>query len=135
MNSLTPYRFTITPRFGETDGNGHINNCSIAAWFEAGRTGYMAAAGGEFSGAEKGWYLVNVNIDYIAEAFFGNDVTVEVCLQNIGTTSLKLAAKMYQNDKQFMRGQATLVHFDKQLRQKAALPSDLKDNLKAFLMS
>ncbi|NQY02602.1 MAG: hypothetical protein HRT76_04950 [Halieaceae bacterium] len=28
------FTLTITPRFYETDGVGHINNVSIAGWFE-----------------------------------------------------------------------------------------------------
>lgn len=38
---MSRFSITLTPRISETDLVGHINNVSIAAWFEDLRVRYM----------------------------------------------------------------------------------------------
>ena len=81
------HAITISPRFYETDALGHINNASIAAWFEVARMHFLKSLEGSEPSAAKDWILASLHIDYVAETFFGTDVTAritEACVGNRG---------------------------------------------------
>ena len=73
MSDLT---VVISPRFYETDAQGHISNVSIVGWFEAARTSLLTRVLADDVSSQVQWMLANVNIDYLAETYFGSDVTI-----------------------------------------------------------
>ena len=85
---------TISPRFYETDAQGHISNVTIAGWFEAARTSLLAAVLADDKDAQVQWMLANVNIDYLAETHFGSDVIVSLERVAVGNTSLTMDCLM-----------------------------------------
>ena len=61
------FAVTITPRFYETDALGHINNASIAAWFEVARIRFLESLGENRPETAANWILANINIDFVLE--------------------------------------------------------------------
>jgi len=108
---LIDFTTTIKPRFYETDGLGHISNTVIPAWFEIGRTEFLSSIGADsVGGRPRVWLTVSIQIDYLAETFYGSDVTVRMTGAKVGNTSLTLYGEMEQNGKVTMRGSTVLVH-------------------------
>lgn len=64
------WRTPITPRVSETDGAGHVNNCFVPVWFEAGRREIFRILTPDLDFARWRVALVNINIDYTAQIFF-----------------------------------------------------------------
>lgn len=128
---MQKYSVTITPRFYETDALGHINNASIAAWFEVVRIRYLESVGQEDLIGAKDWVLASMQIDFVAETFYGTDVIASITETKIGNTSLTVVCEMTQGDKVTVKGKAVLVRLDGQTSMPARIPDSLREKLAA----
>jgi len=129
---LQDYSISITPRFYETDALGHINNASIAAWFEVARVHFLESLGADEPGAVKDWILASVQIDFVAETFYGADVLSKITEASIGNSSLTVLCEMSQNDKLTVKGKAVLVYMDPQTQSPARIPDVLREQVAAL---
>ena len=87
---MAQFSITISPRFYETDAQGHISNVTIAGWFEAARTSLLQELLADDISSQVQWMLANVNIDYLAETHFGSDVTITLEGIAVGNSSLTM---------------------------------------------
>lgn len=131
MVTAHAYTQVIRPRFYETDAQGHINNVTIAGWFEVTRMGWMGSLGAEHVVGPRNWILASVQIDYLAETFFGSDVELKVPESTVGNSSLTVQGEMWQNAKQTMRGKAVLVHMDSETRRTQRIPEELRELIRS----
>ena len=120
---------TISPRFYETDGLGHINNVSIAGWLEVSRMTFLSSFGHLEGISPNDWALAGVKIDYLAETFFGSDVELRVTDVSVGNSSLTLKSEIWQKGQRTVAGTSTLVHFDAQSKQSKRIPDSLREHL------
>ena len=128
---MQDFSVTIAPRFYETDALGHINNASIAAWFELVRMEFIEAISSESPGLDANWVLAALNIDFVAEVFHGAEVTARVTGASAGNTSLSVVSEMYQREKLCVRGTAVMVFLDADTRK----PTSLTDSLRKAIQS
>ncbi|WP_241384435.1 acyl-CoA thioesterase [Rhodococcus sp. CH91] len=101
--SLDPYplRRTITPLFGDTDALGHINNVSIARYFEQARVMVMESVSSVLGGRHpfERAVLAKIEINFLAEVFYPHEIVVATGVQHIGTSSLVIASALFQKDR------------------------------------
>jgi len=128
---LPRHSLTITPRFYETDALGHINNASIAAWFEVARITFLESLLVSTPGIAPNWVLASLKIDFIAETFYGTDVIATVTDATTGNSSLTVCCEMSQGGKLTVRGTAVLVHLDAVSKQPSRIPESLRERLAA----
>lgn len=132
---MQDFTITISPRLYETDAMGHINNASIAAWFEVLRVRFLEDVLGSSPSdalavdASQSWILASVHIDYKGETFYGKDVTARVVSAEMGDSSLKVSGEMEQDGRQTVRGYAVLVNIDLATRR----PVRIADGVRALL--
>ena len=126
---MSLFSVTISPRFYETDALGHINNASIAAWFEVARITFMESLGDAGAGSTMSWVLASVQIDFIAETFYGSDVIATVTGAAAGNSSLTILCEMSQGGKLTVRGTAVLVYLDTATKTPLRIPDGLRDQL------
>jgi acyl-CoA thioester hydrolase len=131
IKEVNEFTVTISPRLYETDALGHINNATIAAWFEVIRMRFLESLADTNEAHLKSWILASVQIDFIAETFYGSDVTGKVVDASIGNTSFTLHCEMWQGDKQTVRGKAVLVHMDVESHSPSRIPDLLREKLAA----
>ncbi len=125
---MKAFETTVKPRFYETDGLGHISNTVIPAWFEIGRTEFLQSlAGGP--GRQRAWLTASVQIDYVAETFYGSDVTVRITSARVGNTSITLYCEMEQDGRVTVRGSAVLVHMSEDGTAKERVPDKVRELL------
>ena len=125
------HALTITPRFYETDALGHINNASIAAWFEVARISFVESLGEEGTESTMHWVLASLQIDFVAETFYGSDVIATVTEARAGNSSLTIVCEMSQGGKLTVRGTAVLVHLDAASKAPLRIPEGLRERLAA----
>ena len=123
------HSITISPRFYETDALGHINNASIAAWLEVVRMSFLQSLGDQGDSSAFSWILASVHIDFIAETFYGREVTGTVTDASIGNSSLTVVSELAQGGELTVRAKAVLVHLDLATK----LPSRISDELRERL--
>lgn len=130
---MKDFEITISPRLYETDALGHINNATIAAWFEVVRMRFLESLPpGSNEDNVKSWILASVQIDFIAETFYGSDVTGKVVEASIGNSSFTLQCEMWQGGKQTVRGKAVLVRMDLETNSPTRVPDALRETLAAL---
>ena len=122
---MKAFETIIKPRFYETDGLGHISNTVIPAWFEIGRTEFLNSLGNGPGSRRRVWLTASIQIDYVAETFYGSDVTVRITGARAGNTSLTLAHELLQEGKVTARGSSVLVHMAEDGSGKERVPEEI----------
>ena len=125
------FRTAITPRVNETDGAGHINNTIAPQWFEAGRLEIFRILTPDLDFARWRAALVNVNIDYTAQIYFGHDCLVETWIERIGSKSFTVGERILQRGEVCAEGTATYVYFVYETNESAVIPEDIRAALAA----
>ena len=103
-----PHRAAIQTRFQDLDVLGHINNVAMAALFESGRVrfnrdiGLLRPTGQRF-------LVARVEINYLAEGHFPEDVDLFHGIGKIGTRSWDILGLCMQGGKPIATCDVTLV--------------------------
>ncbi|MEM8659253.1 MAG: thioesterase family protein [Pseudomonadota bacterium] len=126
---MSEFSLTIAPRFYETDALGHINNAAIAAWMELVRMEFIASLSRGDSGDAHSWILASLQIDFIAETFFGADVTAKVTKATVGNTSLSVYCELFQMERLTVKSKAVVVFMDSKTNSPTRLPDALRESL------
>ena len=127
---------TVTPRFGDVDGLGHINNTVLANWFELGRNPVMRIFVPDLNLSYKTWTLIvaHTNYDFMCELFFQNDVEIRTYVKHIGNKSFTTYHEAWQEGRLCVKGNATLVHYDFNKKISTEIPKEIKEKLKEHLL-
>lgn len=121
----------IHPRFSDTDALGHINNTVIPVWFLEAREPVLKLFSPTLDVSAGALAVVRIEVDYLAETRFGEDVEVRTEVARIGNSSLTLAQAVWQDGHESARGLATLVNFDARTRRASPIPAAIRDQLAA----
>ncbi|MDR2739282.1 MAG: acyl-CoA thioesterase [Treponema sp.] len=119
---------TVTPRFGDIDGLGHINNTVLAGWFELGRNPLFRIFDPNLQVAHGVWPLImaHAEYDFVGELFFQHDVEIRSSISRIGTKSFTVYHEAWQEGRLCTTGNAVIVHFDFISRKSTPIPEDKK---------
>jgi acyl-CoA thioester hydrolase len=123
----------IRPRFNDTDALGHINNASVATWFEEARLPIFRVFVPDLD--IKKWNLIvaRIQIDYRAQLHYQFDVQLKTQVLKLGTSSFTLTQSVHQNGTLAAEGTTTLVHFNYQEQRAVALSQSQRNTLSQWL--
>jgi acyl-CoA thioester hydrolase len=126
---------TVTPRFGDIDGLGHINNTVLANWFELARNPLFRIFQPNLRVVHGEWPLIMAHADYdfVGELFFQHDVEIRSYVSRIGTKSFTVYHEAWQEGRLCTTGHAVIVHFDFISRKSTPVPEDKKKILEEHL--
>lgn len=105
------FRKTISPRISETNAARHIGHNAIPVWLEEGFIEILRLFSDDPTG-DPAVAMVNMNIDFLGEIFFGTDVELTTAVKKLGNTSVVLHQEIFQKGKLCVRAAVTFVHFD-----------------------
>jgi acyl-CoA thioester hydrolase len=127
---------TVTPRFGDVDALGHINNTVLPVWFELARNPFFRIFKPDLKIDLKTWPLImaHINFDFLSELSIQYDVEIRSYVSKIGTKSFTTLHEAWQNGKLCSKGEAVLVHFDFNTKQTTPIPEDIKKQLAEHLI-
>ncbi len=92
-----PVSLVMQTRFQDMDVNKHLNNVAYAALFENARADTNRLAGlQQHVGQGVRTMVVNVDINYLAEGRYPDDVTIYSGIGKIGTSSWSILQAMFQ---------------------------------------
>ncbi len=114
------------PRFCETDALGHINNVSYSAWVEQSRTSLLMNRDHIALPEGFNFVLANVNMDFLSEGYFGEQVSNHSWVSEVGRSSLCIRTNTFQGERQLLKATSTLVFFDLQKKQTCPMPDVFK---------
>jgi acyl-CoA thioester hydrolase len=127
------YRTIIEPRVSETDGVGHINNTTIPIWFEAGRNQLFKLFTPDSSFGNWKMIILNMNVDYVGQIYFGRDVEINTWVKRIGKTSLELYEEIHQDNRLCVKGSAIYVNFNLQTQKSEPISEEIRQELENHL--
>ena len=118
----------VTPRFGDTDILGHINNVVLAAWFELARTDLMRIFDPQLQLDRRTFPLIQAHADYdfIDQIFFRSPVEIRTWISHIGTKSFTIYHEAWQEGRLCSKGNAVIVHYDFNTEKATPIPEDRK---------
>lgn len=93
--SSYPHRALIQTRFQDLDILGHINNVAMAALFESARVRFNEGIG-LLAWKRHRWLVARVEINYLAEGQYPDDVEIMTGIGEIGTRSWHILATAFQ---------------------------------------
>ena len=125
--------FTFQPRFNDTDALGHINNASLATWFEEGRRPIFELFVPDLDPKKWNLIIARVEIDYLAQGYYQKTTTIKTKVEKIGTSSFVLMQEALQDQKVISRGKTFLVHFDYVAQKSLPIPEAIKEKLLLLL--
>jgi acyl-CoA thioester hydrolase len=119
---------TVSPRFGDVDGLGHINNTVLAAWFELARNPLFRIFNPSMDISFPHWPLImaHTEYDFVGELFLPYEVEIRTFINHIGTSSFTLYHEAWQQARLCVTGKAVLVHYDFIKKQSIPLSEDKK---------
>jgi acyl-CoA thioester hydrolase len=129
------FKTIIEPRVSETDGVGHINNTTIPVWLEAGRNQVFRIFMPEPSFEKWNVIVVNVNVDYVAQIYYGINAEVHTHVQKLGNSSFVLYEEIYQEEKLCVKATATYVYFNQEQGRPEPIPSHFREELAKHIYS
>lgn len=120
---------TFDVRFYETDALAHVSNTVLAGWFESAREPIFRFFTPEMD--LKNWPLIvaSYKIDFLAQIFYGEPVTVKTYTSRIGSSSFDVFQELWQNGKRCSRGVTTMVNFDYKTQKSVPIADDVREKL------
>ena len=120
----------ITPRFGETDALGHINNTVFPCWFEQARKPVFQIFNPDMAFDEMNLILAHTEFDFLAETYLKNDVEVRTYVDKIGNTSFTISHEAWQEGVKKATGRVVMVYFDFKTKKPLSIPEQYRTILK-----
>ena len=117
------------PRFNDTDALGHINNATVATWFEDARRPIFQIFIPDLDPKKWNLIIARLEIDYLAQASYTDKTEIQTTLPKIGNSSMTVEQLAIQNGTQVAKGKTIMVYFDYSLNKSIPIPSDIKQKL------
>ena len=126
----------VSPRFGDIDGLGHVNNTVLPVWFETGRNSVFRLFSPDLDLSPDVWHLILVRteFDFLHQMYFRYDVEIRTYIAKIGNTSFTVGHEAWQEGELKVKGQAVLVYYDFKLQKAIPLPDSIRNILKAHML-
>ena len=128
------YKVEINPRFRDTDALGHINNAAFATWMEEGRRPLFQEFNSSLSIEKWNLIIARVEIDFLAQCYYGKKAFVETAVEKIGKSSVTLVHEVTQEGTKVARGKVVMVHFDYAIGKSVPIPERVKTALEKHLV-
>ncbi len=123
------FSMKITPRFGEIDGLGHVNNTVMPTWFELARNPLFSIFNPEQT--VKNWNLIlaRFEVDFVSQMYYNGDVEIRTWIERIGNSSFEVVQEAYQKGRVGARGKTVLVHYDFKEQKSTRIPDVIRKQL------
>jgi len=106
------FSYIITPRFGDIDGLGHVNNNVVPTWFETARNPFFRFFNPELDLKQWDLILARFEIDFLNQMYYSRDVEIRSWISRIGRSSFEIYQEAWQDERIGAKGKAVLVHYD-----------------------
>jgi len=127
---------TVTPRFGDMDALGHINNTVPVVWFELARNPIIQIFDPGLDLKRETFCLImaHSDYDYIDQLYYRYEVELKTWVTRIGTKSFTVYHEAWQQGRLCVKGSAVLVHYDFNAEKSTPVPEGKKKALEEHLL-
>lgn len=138
---MTPFKrsdyafsLSLTPRWGDMDALGHVNNARFFTYDESVRLDYFATLMKDDPKFwnEYGLILAHIEADFLAQLKPPAVLDIGFRIAKIGRTSLRTEAAMFKGDAPVAITRATVVWFDYRNSQPLPVPDAVRARIRAL---
>lgn len=130
------YYHPITVRYRDLDPQGHVNNAVYLTYLESARLGYYQRVGFYHPGPDAltGLVVVRNEIDYLAPILLGDELSVGLRVERLGTKSITFAFQIQKHPEgePMARGKSVMVTYDKDADQGIPIPPTWREDIIQF---
>ena len=119
-----PGRASDNIRFGDHDGQGHVNNAVFATYFETGRVLLLRARDNPINVPGTTSVVARLDINFLKELQWPGTVEIGTGTAEIGRSSYVFAQALFRDNVCVATARATLVMIDAQTRRARPLPEE-----------
>jgi acyl-CoA thioester hydrolase len=132
-----PHRTTENIRFGDMDGNGHVNNAVFSSLLEAGRVTLFRDPRRNHNLMPDGliWTLAQITIDYHGEMHWPGTVEVGIGLASLGRTSAVFEQALFFEGRCTATAKAVNVLVDLQTRRPTPITDEIRSNYRRWMFA
>jgi acyl-CoA thioester hydrolase len=120
-----PGRTTDNIRFGDHDGQGHVNNAVFATYFETGRVVLLRDRDNPINVPGTTSVVARLDITFLKELHWPGTVEIGTGTAEIGRSSYVFAQALFHAGICVATARATLVMIDAQTRRARPLPEEV----------
>ncbi len=120
-------------RFADLDRLNHVNNVAFATYMESGRVDFLEQLWpGCTDGSGTGWVIAELNLKYLAAAYYPAKIKIGSRVQRIGTSSVVLGQGLFTDGRCFATSEAVLVWADTVNEKSLPMSEELKQRLREY---
>lgn len=127
------FTLLVAPRFYETDAFGHVNNTVVPGWFETAREPIFKLFTDGEEMTKINLILARIEVDFVAQIFYGSEVTVKTGIEKIGNASFVVWHEAWQKGACVAKGKAVQVYFSHDTQKSERIPDEFRVKLEAIL--
>jgi len=129
------FSIEITPRFGDIDILGHVNNTVPPVWFELARTKIMRIFDPNLILSKQTFPLILVHSDYdfTGQLYIQPEIEIKTRVSKIGTKSFTISHEAWQDGRLGVKGNAVIVYYDFNSEQSKPIPEDKRKLLEEYM--
>jgi len=130
------FTITVSPRFGDLDIFGHVNNTVPVLWFELARNPLFKIFDSQMKLSRETFPLImaHTDYDYVDQIYFQYDVEIRSWISKIGSKSFTMYHEAWQEGRLCVKGSAVIVYYDYKTETSAPIPDDKKKLLEEHLL-
>jgi acyl-CoA thioester hydrolase len=129
-----PFVTTQKLRFCDTDALGHVNNAVYAVMYEAGRAEMMDRAGLLDPAGGFGVVIARLELDFLREMNWPNEVRIETSLLRMSAKSLHVRQRLLIDDVLVSRAASVLAIIDTATRRAVPISDAWRDIFSQWLV-
>ena len=125
---------TVTVRFGECDGLGHVNNAMYYTYMEEARGEIFRLFNPSLKLGNWNLIVASTRCDYLHQVEYAEKLQIYTWIGRLGNSSFTVEhALANQQGEWVARGQAVLIGYDYQAEQSDPLQTDIQQILKSHM--
>lgn len=128
------YEMNISPKFGDVDGLGHVNNTILPEWFEQARNPIYKIFNPTFTFADWNLIVARFEVDFVSQLYLEHDALIKSSISKVGNTSFEVYQEAHQQNNLCARGKTVLVHYDFKKQKSVQIPKALRESLQEQLL-
>ena len=123
-----PFTIPMAVRFRDIDAMGHVNNTVYATYLEQVRAEYYRQV--IHTPLDKvATVLVNLEIDYRQPIHLGDDVTVAMCVTDLGESSIVMGYELRANGEVGATAETVQVVIDDETERSVPIPDEWRERI------
>ena len=129
-----PFRYETRIRFVDTDASGRIHYTSLFKFFEAAETELFRTFDISYTKGTFNFPWVHAECDIRLPLMHDDLIEIEVCLTQLGTSSLRFDFKTWKEGHVAATGSVVMVCMDRETQRAISIPDELRGRFAEILV-